>query len=92
MTSGYLSGWADDVIEIVVVAIGDFDVRDVEKSFVISRYEDTRAAEHLADLLGIDRAEVVFNPLANNYRQVSATLVIGEDFDVELLSELSNKE
>jgi len=91
-TARHLSGYADDVIEIVVVGTGDFDVRDVSKTFIISRDEDKTAAEHLARLLGIDESEVVFNPIVNNYRQISATLVLGEDFVVESLSELSDKE
>ena len=92
LTARHLSGYADDVIEIAVVGTGDFDVRDVSKTFIISRDEDKTAAEHLAGLLGVDKSEVVYNPLANNYRQISATLVLGQDFAAESLSELSDKE
>lgn len=92
LTARHLSGYKDSELEILIVGTGDFDLRDVKKSFIISRDEDKVAAELLAKALGIDEAEVVYSPMANNYRQVSATLVLGEDFDAETLSQLSYKE
>lgn len=92
LTSRHLAGYSDGTIEIVVVGTGDFDIRDVKKTFIISRGEDKTAAEHLAGLLGIEKSEVVYNSLANNYRQISATLVLGENFVAESLAKLSDKE
>lgn len=87
-----LEGYQDDRLEIAVVRIGDFDLRDVARTFIISRSKDKSAAEYLAGLLKIDESEVIYRPLVNNYRQISATLVLGEDYVAEPLSEPNSRE
>ncbi|UCE23729.1 MAG: LytR C-terminal domain-containing protein [Candidatus Zixiibacteriota bacterium] len=89
-----LSGYSDNQLEIAVISTGDFDLKKVTKSFVISRDKDMTPSILLARLLGIDEAEVTYKPMGNNYRQVTATLVLGEDFAAGLISlpKLSNKE
>ena len=87
-----LEGYRDDKLEIAVVRIGDFDLRDVARTFIISRTKDKSASEYLAGLMGIDESEVIYRPLVNNYRQISATLVLGEDYVARPLTEPNIKE
>jgi len=62
-------------VEIVETAI--FDVRSVERSFIISRQENLTAARLLAKRLGLEPSEVEYKPLVNNRKHVTATLVLG---------------
>jgi hypothetical protein len=75
-----LSDYADYALEVQVVDVVDFDLRELPRSFVISREQDKTAAALLAKKLGLDPSEVVYRPLEHNSRQVSATLVVGEDY------------
>ncbi len=76
-----LSDYADSVLELQVVEAVDFNLRELPKSFVISREQDKTAAALLAKKLGLDPSEVVYKPLEHNSRQVSATLVVGKDYE-----------
>lgn len=78
--AGYLEGFKDADLEIKVVDRSEFDLRKVSHSFVINRDNDKKGAELLARTLGLDPSEIVSRPLANNVHQVSATLVLGEDY------------
>jgi hypothetical protein len=75
-----MNGVADDRLEIRVVDTDDMGQRRVKRSFVVSRAEDTKAAEELAGRLGLNPADVVYEPLENNIRQITATLVLGDDY------------
>jgi len=75
-----LNGAADELMEIRVVDFDDVGLRRVKQSFVISRTENTDAARALAGRLGLNPSEVIFEPLENNIRQITATLVLGEDY------------
>ena len=77
---------------MAIIRTGDFSQRKISKSFIISRVKDKTAAEYLAKALNLEKSEVTYKPLDNNYKQVSATLVIGEDFVTEPLTKLSDKE
>lgn len=87
-----LSDYKNDQLEIIVVGTGDFDVRKVSRTFVVSREKDKTSARYLAKLIGLDDSEVLYQPLDNNYRQVSATLVLGEDYVATMLPGTSDKE
>jgi hypothetical protein len=76
-----LTGYADSVLEVRVVDVVNFNIRELPKSFVISREQDKTAAALLAKKLGLDPSEVVYKPLEHNNRQVSATLVMGKDYE-----------
>jgi hypothetical protein len=78
--AGQLSGYLDSDLEIKVVDQADFKLRKLAKSFVISREQDKTASKILAEKINLNPAEVEFKPLEHNYRQVSATLVLGEDY------------
>lgn len=71
----------DAALAIDVVEIDHYDLRSVTRTMIISRLEDKTAAEHLAERLGLDPAEVTYKPLEHNRRQVTATLVAGPEFD-----------
>lgn len=76
-----LSDYAGNDLEIRVVDTDNFDIRPVRRSFVISRLEDNSVATTFATKLGLPADDIKYQPLENNYRQVSATLVIGEDWE-----------
>jgi hypothetical protein len=75
-----LSDYADSVLELRIVETVDFNLRELPRSFVISREQDKTAAALLAKKLGLDPSEVVYRPLEHNNRQVSTTLVLGKDY------------
>ena len=76
-----LEGYQDGDIEIMVVDTDNFEVRQVPRSFLISREEDKTAATLLAKKLGIEDPVIVYRSLENNYRHVSVTLVLGLDHE-----------
>lgn len=78
--TGKLDGFADADMEIRVVDTGNFDLRLVKKSFVISRLSDESSARALAQKLGLSSEEVIYQPLEHNLQSVSATLVLGQDY------------
>ena len=83
-----LSDYADNDLEIQVVDTDNFEISPVRRSSVISRDKDNSVATLLATKLGLPADDIIYQPLENNYRQVSATLVIGEDW--ETLKPLKN--
>jgi hypothetical protein len=91
-TADGLSGYRDSDIEIMVVDTDNFSVREVPRSFLISRDEDKTAAAILAQKLGLDVSEIVYRTLENNYRHVSVTLVLGKDHEDLRLTLESEKE
>lgn len=70
---------SDLELAVEVVELDRFEVREVAKSFIVSRQEDLTAARTLAERLGLDPDEVEYKPLENNARLVTATLVLGLD-------------
>ena len=79
--SDELSDYIDDDFRVAVVDTDNFDLHTVKKSFVIARFDDDDGARLLSEKLGLDPDEVLAQPLTNNYRQVSATLVLGSDWE-----------
>jgi len=77
-----LENFVDSTLEIRVVDTINFDIKSLPLSFVVSREKDKTAAVLLAEKLGLDPSKVVYKPLEHNNRQVSATLVLGEDYKV----------
>nr|MBN2278255.1 LytR C-terminal domain-containing protein [candidate division Zixibacteria bacterium] len=78
-------------LELNIVDIDDFNSYHVDKSFIISRERDFTAARLLAQQLNIDSDNIVYEPIDSNYRSISATLVLGDDF-VNLIEQTSSKE
>ena len=77
--SDQLAHYRDAEIEIAIVDTDNFHSLNIDSSFVVSREKDLTAARVLADKLGLSRDAVLYKPLENNYRNVSATLVLGGD-------------
>lgn len=75
-----LAGLDDPELEIVVVDLNKFDIRKIERSVIISRERNKQASTLLADRLGLDSDNIAFKLLDNNVRQISTTLIVGEDF------------
>ena len=72
--------YVDDDIRILVVETDNFDLRPVEKTFLITRDGDKSAARLLAEKLHLEDVEIVSQPLEHNYREVTTTLVLGGDW------------
>lgn len=70
---------SDDNAQVTLLERDTMDRHTIGDSFVISRERDLDPARWLADRLGLDDADVVFRPLENNHKQISVTLVLGED-------------
>ncbi len=87
-----LSDYTGYDLEIMVVDVFDFNLRRSPKSFVVARNQDKTAARMLAEKIGLDPSEVVFQPLEHNHRQVSATLILGEDYETITLPQTVAKE
>ena len=78
-------------LEINIIDVADFDSYHVKESFLILREKNLEGAEILAGQLGLDPNRSVFEPIENNTRTISATLVLGEDFEM-ILKRQNNKE
>lgn len=85
------SDYTDSDLHIVVVDTDNFDLHNVAESFIISRQENRTAARLLAERVGLNPDQVVYKPLENNYRDVTATLVLGMDWPEEAAAQ-QNKE
>jgi hypothetical protein len=79
--SDQLALYRDDEIMITVVDTDNFNSLTIDSSFVMSREKDLTAARLMAEKLGLSREAVRYRPLANNYRNVSVTLVLGADHE-----------
>lgn len=77
-------------LEVKVIDVDDFDSYDVAETFIISRQNDTEAAKLLAGQLGIDSDKVIYQEMENNYRRISATLVLGKDYELMILKSPGN--
>ncbi|RKX19140.1 MAG: hypothetical protein DRP51_07930 [Candidatus Zixiibacteriota bacterium] len=77
-------------LEIKVIDVDDFDSYDVSETFIISRRKDTEAAKLLAEQLGLDSDKVIYQKMENNYRSISATLVLGKDYELTVLKSPGN--
>ncbi len=79
-------------LDVKIVDVADFNSYDIAQSFVISRQDDLTAAEILARQLGLDAGNIEFEPIENNYKSITATLVVGQDFGTAILERLQNEE
>lgn len=72
-------------LEVKVMDVDDFDSYDVSESIIISRDQDLEASKLLARQLGLDDDKVIYQELENNYRSITATLVLGSDVETVVL-------
>ena len=75
------SKWDGLELKVQVVDILATDVKPMPESFVVSREENLESARELAFRLGFDPEKVKYVPLTDNSHQVSATLVLGLDYE-----------
>jgi len=66
-------------VEIQVVKMERLEYKNINKSLVISRSENTELAELVASIIGLDKSEVVFRPSFEKDMSPAVTLVLGED-------------
>jgi len=69
-------------LEVIILEVDDFDAYHVKKTFLISRDDDSDPIEILANQLNLSSDDLKFEPIDNNYQSISATLVLGEDFEL----------
>lgn len=72
---------SEKALDIKIVEETRFTLRDVPKSFVLSRIPDLTAARLLARELGLDPDEVAYRPLEGNRILASASLIAGRDYE-----------
>jgi hypothetical protein len=72
-----------------VIDTDNFDNFGVEKTFIISRKSDLSAAQLLADQLGLKEA-VAYREIQDNYRDIGATLILGQDYQLIFPGEGAN--
>jgi hypothetical protein len=75
-----LNGFTEQGLNILVVEATAFDLRKVATTYIVSRKQDDRSARALATRLGLDPIQVIFEPLENNVRSVSVSLILGDDY------------
>jgi hypothetical protein len=68
-------------LEVNIVDIADFDAYHVTESFLISREKDLSPVKLLAGQLGLSSDDILYRPIEDNYRSITATLVLGDDFE-----------
>ncbi len=76
-----VKGLADETLAIDVVSVESYAIRTVTRTVVVSRMKDETGARLLAGRLGLDPSSVIYQPLEHNTDQVSASLIVGPDFD-----------
>lgn len=69
----------NEKVEIRVVKTERLEYKNIHKSLVISRSENTELAEMVASIIGLDKSEVVFRPSFEKDMPPAVTLVLGED-------------
>jgi hypothetical protein len=72
-------------VEVSVVEVYDFKASNVKRSFLISRIADLTGPRKLAAQLGLPTDNIVYEPIEDNYRSITATLVVGEDYNTTIL-------
>lgn len=90
--AGVLTRTIDHRMSFAVVDTTRFSSRKVHRSFVVARDNDPVAARAVAQKLGIEADRVTVLPLEHNNRNVSVTLVLGDDYRSLSLSTTTGKE
>ncbi len=92
LVKGQLESISQENIEILVIRTERLEYKNIGKSLVISRSEDTELAEMIAKIVGLDESEIVYRPPFENDMSPSVTLVLGEDIGQVLNPEKPTKE
>lgn len=92
VVAGVLTKSVDARLSFAVVDTTRFSSRKVQRSFLVARDADRATADAVAERLGLTDDQVTFLPLEHNGRNVSITLVLGEDYRRLSLSAGASKE
>lgn len=87
-----LNEYKNSDIIVTVTNAEKLDYKELEKSLVIARDENTELAKYVARIAGIDESEVVFRPALEDDMSPMVTLVLGEDMAQLLNPPKTNKE
>ena len=79
-----IPGMIEQPLDLSIIEMSDFSSYHIEKSFLISREKETKATKILAEQLCIESENILYEPLENNYKSITSTLVLGEDFETIL--------
>ena len=79
-----ISGMIEQPLELSIIEMSDFSSYHIEKSFMISREKETKATKILAEQLGLESDDILYEPLEDNYKSITSTLVLGGDFETIL--------
>ena len=66
-------------VNLVVVENSDFEIKESDKSFIINRNKDYKAAEMFGKFIGINANDIHDSEIQQNKKQITATLVLGND-------------
>jgi hypothetical protein len=86
-----LPGVVGRPLELSIMDMSDFSSYHIEKTFLISRDKDTKPTRILAEQLGLEDDDIQYEPIDDNYKSITATLVLGEDFET-ILDRLTKQE
>ena len=75
----YLKDLNLENIQLEIVEAGRFELKESEESFLVSRTKDKSAPMQLAKVLNLDYKDMLYTALPHNTRQITATLVLGND-------------
>jgi len=67
-------------LDITIIEVKDFDAYHVAESFLINRHNDMEPIRILADQLNLDKHDIIYEPIENNYQSITVTLIIGDDY------------
>ncbi|KAA3637528.1 MAG: LytR family transcriptional regulator [Calditrichaeota bacterium] len=66
-------------VSLTVVENSDFDIKESDKTFIINRTKDKKASEMFGEFLGINSSDIHESEIQQNKKQITATLVLGND-------------
>jgi hypothetical protein len=87
-----LSKLSDQDLDIKIIRVSAFDLHRVQKSFVVSRQRDNKAAKELARRIGLRSADIVYRSGVEDRLAATATLVLGKDYESLIKQDRSEEE
>ena len=82
----------DDDLKIDIVEKTRFDLTSLPKTFLVSREENLEPTRVLAERLGLDPDDVDYEPMENDYKHITATLILGAESDKWLAAREADQE
>ena len=79
--ASFIREQAGGTLDVDIVEVDEYDLRTIARSLLVSRVDDRAGAEELARRIGMKPSEVTYRPLEHNNKHVTATLIVGPDFE-----------